>query len=55
MPAAAHRSAPKGTRCVAILAAAALAAGATIFFGVIPSPLVDWASNAGQALAPFLP
>jgi NADH-quinone oxidoreductase subunit N len=46
---------PKGTRCLAILVAAALAAGATVFFGVIPSPLVDWASNAGQALAPFLP
>ena len=29
-------------------------AAATIFFGVIPSPLVDWASNAGQALAPFI-
>jgi hypothetical protein len=33
---------------------AALAAGATVFFGVIPSPLVDWASNAGPALAPFV-
>jgi hypothetical protein len=29
-------------------------AAATIFFGIIPSPLVDWAANAGQALAPFL-
>jgi hypothetical protein len=37
-----------------LIAAAALA-GATIFFGVIPTPLVDWASNAGQALAPFIP
>jgi NADH-quinone oxidoreductase subunit N len=46
--------APKGTRCIVILASAALAAGATIFFGIIPSPLVDWASNAGQALAPFI-
>jgi hypothetical protein len=27
---------------------------ATISFGIIPSPLVDWASNAGQALAPFI-
>ncbi len=46
---------PKGTRCAAILVPAVLAAGATVFFGVIPSPLVDWASNAGQALAPFIP
>ena len=45
---------PKGTRCIVILASAALAAAATVFFGVIPSPLVDWASNAGQSLAPFL-
>jgi hypothetical protein len=30
-------------------------AAATVFFGVFPSPLVDWASNAGQALADFLP
>ena len=46
--------APKGTRCIVILASAAVAAGATLFFGIIPSPLVDWASHAGQSLAPFL-
>jgi NADH-quinone oxidoreductase subunit N len=46
---------PLGTRCSVILALTALAAGATIFFGVIPSPLVDWASNAGQPLAGSLP
>jgi NADH-quinone oxidoreductase subunit N len=46
---------PLGTRCPPILALTALAGAATIFFGVIPSPLVDWASNAGQALAAFLP
>jgi NADH-quinone oxidoreductase subunit N len=45
---------PPGTRCPAILVPAALLAAATIFFGIIPSPLVDWAANAGQALAPFL-
>jgi hypothetical protein len=37
-----------------VVPAGALAA-ATIFFGVFPSPLVDWASNAGQALAAFIP
>jgi NADH-quinone oxidoreductase subunit N len=46
---------PRRVRCLAILVSAAVAAGATVFFGVIPSPLVDWASNAGQALAAFLP
>jgi NADH-quinone oxidoreductase subunit N len=46
--------APKGTRCIVILSSAALAAGATVFFGVIPSPLVDWASHAGQSLAAFI-
>jgi NADH-quinone oxidoreductase subunit N len=46
---------PRRVRCPAILVPTVIAAGATIFFGVIPSPLVDWASNAGQALAPFLP
>jgi hypothetical protein len=45
---------PKGIRCIVILASAAVAAGATVFFGILPSPLVDWASHAGQALAPFI-
>jgi hypothetical protein len=26
------------------------AAAATVFFGIIPSPLVDWAANAGEAI-----
>jgi NADH-quinone oxidoreductase subunit N len=46
--------APKGTRCLAILVPAGLLSAATIFFGIIPTPLVDWASHAGAALAPFL-
>jgi hypothetical protein len=48
-------AAPPGSRCLVILIGAAACAGATIFFGVIPTPLVDWASNAGQALGPFIP
>jgi hypothetical protein len=48
-------SPPPGTRCLVILVTAGALAAATIFFGVIPSPLVDWASNAGQALAAFIP
>jgi len=46
---------PRGTRCLAILIPAAALSAATIFFGIIPSPLVDWASNTGQALAAFIP
>ena len=30
-------------------------AAATVFFGVIPQPLVTWAEHAGAALAQFLP
>jgi NADH-quinone oxidoreductase subunit N len=48
-------AAPPGSRCLVILIGSAACAGATIFFGVIPTPLVDWASNAGQALGPFIP
>ena len=44
----------KGTRCLAIIVPAAMCAAATVFFGVIPTPLVDWANHAGGALAPFL-
>ena len=51
VPPSAAAATPPGTRCLAILIPAAALAAATIFFGVIPSPLVDWASNAGQAVA----
>ena len=45
---------PSGGRCPLVLVPTGLATAAAIFFGVVPSPLVDWASNAGEALAPFL-
>jgi NADH-quinone oxidoreductase subunit N len=42
----------KGTgRCVLIWGSAVLCAAATVFFGIVPSPLIDWASNAGFSLA----
>ena len=42
----------KGTgRCVLIWGSAVFCAAATVFFGVIPSPLVDWATNVGSSLA----
>jgi NADH-quinone oxidoreductase subunit N len=45
---------PTGGRCVVVLGLMALAAAATIFFGVIPSPLVDWANHASGAIASML-
>jgi NADH-quinone oxidoreductase subunit N len=44
---------PKGTRCLAIIVPAGICAAATVFFGVIPSPLVDWANHAGASLGQF--
>ncbi|MGZ5375934.1 MAG: NADH-quinone oxidoreductase subunit N [Solirubrobacterales bacterium] len=45
----------KGTgRCPMIWGPAVLCAAATVVFGVFPSPLIDWASNAGSSLATFL-
>ncbi len=38
-----------------IIACAALAAAAAIFFGFIPSPLVDFASHAGGAVSSAIP
>ena len=45
---------PKGTRCLAIIVPCILCSAATIFFGVIPTPLVNWATHAGASIAPFL-
>jgi NADH-quinone oxidoreductase subunit N len=46
---------PTGARCPVILGLAALTTAATVFFGIIPSPLVDWAANAGDAIGSLLP
>jgi hypothetical protein len=43
-----------GTRCFVIIGLAGLAAAATVFFGIIPSPLVDWANHAGDAIASLI-
>jgi NADH-quinone oxidoreductase subunit N len=45
---------PRAARGRVIVALAAVAAAATVFFGVIPSPLVDWASHAGGAISGFV-
>jgi NADH-quinone oxidoreductase subunit N len=47
------RGDPSGGRCPVVMVPTAIAAAATIFFGVVPSPLVNWASAAGEALSVF--
>jgi NADH-quinone oxidoreductase subunit N len=39
-----------GANCKVILGLTFLVAAATVFFGIIPSPLVDWATAAGDAI-----
>jgi NADH-quinone oxidoreductase subunit N len=42
----------RGTgRCVLIAGSAVLCAAATVVFGIVPSPLIDWASHAASSLA----
>jgi hypothetical protein len=38
------------SRCGLVVGSGLICAAATVFFGVIPSPLVDWASAAGESL-----
>ena len=64
-PAAADRGLPamaggspqadRASACRAIVVLAVLAAAATVVFGIVPSPLVDWASAAGDSIAGLLP
>jgi NADH-quinone oxidoreductase subunit N len=43
---------PRGaSRCGLIVGSALICGAATIFFGVIPSPLIDWASHAAGSIA----
>ena len=53
IPGQALSGGPSGSRCALILVPTVVATAATIFFGVIPSPLVNWASEAGASLASF--
>lgn len=45
---------PSGGRCWLVLGAMLVATAATVGFGVAPSPLVDFATNAGSSLASLL-
>ena len=53
-PGADESRVPGASRCGLVVGSGILCAAATIFFGVIPSPLVDWAANAGESLGTFL-
>jgi NADH-quinone oxidoreductase subunit N len=44
-----------GSRCRVIVGLTLFATAASVFFGVIPSPLVDFAEHAGAAIASLLP
>jgi NADH-quinone oxidoreductase subunit N len=46
---------PTGSRCRVIVGLTLIATAASIFFGVIPSPLVDFAEQAGAAIGSLLP
>jgi hypothetical protein len=41
---------PDAPRRIYLLGPALLATAATVFFGVIPQPLVEWAEQAGAAI-----
>jgi NADH-quinone oxidoreductase subunit N len=45
---------PGTGHCPLISGPALLCAAATVVFGIAPSPLIDWAANAGASLATFL-
>ena len=43
-----------GGRCKVILGLLILVTAATVFFGIIPSPLVDWATAAGDSIGALI-
>jgi NADH-quinone oxidoreductase subunit N len=50
----AGRATAGGVRCRVIIAFSILAAAAAVFFGVLPSPLVDFVAGTGEAIASSL-
>ena len=47
-------AAAAGARCRAILGLTVLATAATVVFGIVPDPLVDFAEAAGEAIGTLL-
>ncbi len=46
---------PSGAHCRVIIGLTVLAAAASVFFGVFPSPLIDFAEHAGGSIGSLLP
>ncbi|GIK76578.1 MAG: NADH-quinone oxidoreductase subunit N [Thermoleophilia bacterium] len=46
--------APSGGRCWLVLGAILAATAATVAFGIVPSPLIDFSAHAGEGLASML-
>ena len=46
--------APSGGRCALVLGVLVLTAAATLFFGIVPAPLTDFAANAGESISTLL-
>jgi NADH-quinone oxidoreductase subunit N len=55
MPAIAGGAPQATSRQLEIVVPAVLAAAASVFFGVVPTPLIEWASDAAQSLGPLVP
>jgi NADH-quinone oxidoreductase subunit N len=45
---------PSGGRCLLLLGAILIATAATVVFGIVPSPLIDFSIHAGQGIASML-
>ena len=45
---------PSGGRCALLLGAIVLTSAATVVFGIVPSPLIDFSIHAGEAIAGML-
>ncbi|MCB0876585.1 MAG: NADH-quinone oxidoreductase subunit N [Solirubrobacterales bacterium] len=45
---------PSGGRCALVLAAVAIATAATVVFGIVPSPLIDFSIHAGEGIRSML-
>jgi NADH-quinone oxidoreductase subunit N len=54
VPGRALRGGPSGGRCALLLGAMGACAAATVVFGILPSPLVDFANHAGAAIDTML-
>ena len=45
---------PSGGRCALVLGSIVIASAATVVFGIVPSPLIDFSIHAGEAITSML-